>query len=251
MSLETRRSFNAKMLGALMTYGLLETLGGRHLFAASMQPIIGKWLTEMNDLSRDLKGQKLKDVDFQAKLEALFRRVELTELLKAIDFDRLAAAVKYPELGAANLGLDLSKIEGAPAQLVFGRQIFACRKGRSIVPHGHDNMSTGFIILHGNFQGKHYDRMEDHKDHYLIKPTLDRLFKPGETSTVSDSKDNVHWFKADSETGFIFNIHVLGYNLQSKKSPRRVYVDPVGEKTSGGLIVARKISSAECHKKYG
>ena len=33
--------------------------------------------------------------------------------------------------------------------------------------------------------------------------------------------------------------------------PNRVYVDPEGEKTKDGLIVAKKISSHECHKKYG
>jgi hypothetical protein len=119
------------------------------------------------------------------------------------------------------------------------------------VPHGHDNMCTAFIVLRGNFVGKHYDRVEDDKDHYLIKPTIDRTFKPGESSTVSDHKDNVHWFTADSESGFIFNIHVMGYNPDNKNSAARVYVDPQGEKTGDGLIVAKKMTSAECHKKYG
>jgi hypothetical protein len=251
MTTQTRRDFHAKMIGGLMTYGLLELLGGRRLFASSVQPIIGPWLKEMNDLGRDLKGQKLKDVDFQTKLEALFRRVELPDLLKAIDFDRLASSVKFPQQGAATIGLQLTNIEGTPSPLVFGRQIFACQKGRSIVPHGHDNMSTGFIVLKGSFQGRHYDRVEDHKEHYLIQPTLDRTFAPGEPSTISDNKDNVHWFTATTETAFIFNVHFTGYNVQSKKSPRRVYVDPQGEKTASGLIVAKKISSAECHKKYG
>ena len=39
---------------------------------------------------------------------------------------------------------------------VFGKQIFALKKDRSVVPHGHDNMCTGFIILRGSFSGKHY-----------------------------------------------------------------------------------------------
>ena len=125
------------------------------------------------------------------------------------------------------------------------------KKGRSIVPHGHDNMCTGFVVLRGEFEGKHYDRIEDKGDHYLIKPTIDRLFKPGECSTISDHKDNVHWFKAVSETAFVFNIHVNGYNMDSKKASRRVYLDPEGEKGEGGLIVAKKISSTECHKKFG
>jgi hypothetical protein len=234
-----------------MTFGLIETLFVRNLFADSVKPVIQKWVIELHDLARDLKEHKLKDVDFQAKLEDLYRRADLTELVKLVDLDRLADSLKYPARGAASLGFDLSRVEGLPKNLLLGKQIFAMRKGRSVVPHGHNNMATGFIVLRGEFTGKHYERVEDHDSYYLIKPTIDRTFKPGEYSTVSDHKDNVHWFKADSDTGFIFNIHVMGYNDDNPKSASRVYVDPEGEKVAGGLIKAKVISSAECHKKYG
>jgi len=251
MTMETRRSFNAKMLSSLMAYGLIETLHSRGLFADEIKPVIHQWMNELHTLCKDVKERKIKDIEFQAKLEELYRHVDLPELCKLLDLDRVAQTVKYPERGAASLGIDLSKVEGLPQRLVFGRQIFAMQKGRSVVPHGHDNMCTGFIVLRGDFLGRHYERVEDNADHFLIKPTIDRAFKPGECSTVSDHKDNVHWFIAESDTAFIFNIHVMGYNPENKKSATRVYVDPVGEKTASGLIVAKKISSAECHKKYG
>jgi hypothetical protein len=251
MHLESRRSFNRKLLGSLMTFGLLETLVARDLFADSVKPVINKWIVELHELCRDVKEQKVKDLDWQAKLEDLYKKVDLPDLVKLLDLDKVAASLKYPAKGAASLGVDLSKLEGLPANFVLGKQIFAMEKGRSVVPHGHDNMCTGFIVLRGDFAGKHYDRVEDNKDHYLIKPTIDRAFKPGECSTISDHKDNVHWFKAEDDAAFIFNVHVNGYNPESQKVPIRVYVDPDGEKTSGGLIVAKKISSAECHKKYG
>jgi hypothetical protein len=251
MTLETRRSFNQKVLGSLVTYGLIDTLFSRNLFADSVRPVVHRWMLDLHTLSQDLKSHKLKDVDFQTKLEELYKRVDLSELIKLIDLNRVTRDLKYPAKGARSLGIDFTKVEGLPKKLVFGKQIFALQKGRSIVPHGHDNMCTGFVVLRGSFQGRHYDRVEDNKDHYLIKPTIDRGFKPGESSTISDHKDNVHWFKAESPTAFVFNIHIMGYNPEGKEVPRRVYVDPVGEKTSGGLIVAKKISSAECHKKYG
>jgi hypothetical protein len=251
MHLESRRSFDAKLLGSLLTFGLVETLFTRGLLAADAKPMIGKWMLELTDLCQSVKDRKVKDTDWQAKIEELYQRCDLPELVKLIDLDRVAAKTKLPDNGAASLGVDLSKVEGMPKRLIFGRQIFALKKGRSIVPHGHDNMCTAFVVLRGNFSGKHYDRVEDKKDHYLIKPTIDRTFKPGESSTVSDHKDNVHWFTADSETGFIFNIHVMGYNPDNANPTARVYVDPQGEKVSGGLIVARKMTSAECHKKYG
>jgi hypothetical protein len=251
MAIESRRSFNKKMLNSLVAYGLIETLFTQDLFGDTVKPLIHQWLADLNTLAQDLKGHKLKDIEFQTKLEELYKRVDLQELIKLIDLDGLTEKVRYPNQGTANLGIDLSKIEGLPGRLVFGKQIFAMKKGRSVVPHGHDNMCTGFIILRGDFIGKHYDRVEDHADHYLIKPTIDRLFKPSECSTISDHKDNVHWFKAASDTGFIFNIHVMGYNPENPKTAARIYVDPEGERVAGGLILAKKMTSAQCHKKYG
>jgi hypothetical protein len=251
MAIESRRSFNQKMLSSLVAYGLIETLFTRNLFGDTVKPVIHQWLADLNTLGQDLKGQKLKDIEFQTKLEDLYKKVDLPELIKLIDLDRLTQRVKYPDRGAANLGIDLGKVQGLPSRLVFGKQIFAMKKGRSVVPHGHDNMCTGFVILRGDFTGKHYDRVEDHADHYLIKPTIDRTFKPGECSTISDHKDNVHWFKADSDTGCIFNVHIMGYNPDNPKVAARVYVDPEGERVAGGLIVAKKMTSAECHRQYG
>jgi hypothetical protein len=251
MERESRRTFNQQFLGSLMAYGLIETLFARDLFADAVKPVVHQWMIDLNELCRDVKGQKIKDTDFQAKLEELYRRVDLPELVKLIELDRLTKNLKYPAKGAANLGIDLSKVDGLPTKLAFGKQIFALQKGRSVVPHGHDNMCTGFIILRGTFAGKHYDRVEDADDHYLIRPTIDRAFGPGECSTISDHKDNVHWFKAETDAAAIFNVHVMGYNRDNPKTAARVYVDPDGEKVAGGLIVAKKITSRQCHEKYG
>src|SRR5438552_812386 len=106
MTLQNRRSFNRNMLRSLLAYGLIETLAAGDLFADAVKPVVQKWLVELSDLSRDLKEQKLKDTDFQAKLEDLYKRVDLAELIKFIDLDRLSAGVKYPERGAASVGLD-------------------------------------------------------------------------------------------------------------------------------------------------
>ncbi len=82
----------------------------------------------------------------------------------------------------------------------------------------------------------------------IIRPTIDREFHPGEYSTVTDVKDNVHWFKSKSDRAFIFNIHVL--SVQPGKTGR-VYIDPAGEKISEGRIRARKIDHAQANKLYG
>jgi hypothetical protein len=251
MPLESRREFARQALHSLTAFALIEGLAAHRLFGAGIQPVIDDWIKKLDEIGRDLKDQKLLDIEFQSSLEDLYRRVDLPALLKTLDFDRMAGGVNYPAVGAKSLPVDFKNVSGLPTRLVFGRQIFAMRKGRSVVPHGHDNMSTGFLILKGSFRGRHWDRVEDHDDHYIVRPTIDRKFAPGDCSTISDHKDNVHWFTAESDTAFIFNIHIIGYNHDNPKNGGRVYVDPLGEKLSGGLFKAPKISYGKANQLYG
>ena len=248
MSMLSRREFQQQTLGSLMTWSLLNTLFTADAFADDVKLVATKWLTELKTMSRDLRGDKLGPVAWQKQVEDLFAKVDLPEMLKFVDFDKLTRDVKLPASGEMSLRATLPKVEGLPTDLVFGHQVFALGKGRSIVPHGHDNMSTAFLILQGEFQGRHFDRLEDDDKHMIIKPTLDKTFGVGGCSTVSDFKDNVHWFKSNSDRSFIFNIHVISANAGPSG---RVYVDPDGEKLSGGRIKARKIDHTEANKLYG
>jgi hypothetical protein len=248
---ETRREFGARLLKSLIAFGMVETLWARGLLAAGDGATIGKWFADLAEMTNDLRGAKVKDTEFQARMEELYRRVDLTGLIRAVKLEDLERSTRLPDNGAANLGFDLSRVEGVPSELKFGKQIFGLKKGRSIVPHGHSNMCTGFIVLKGTFHGRHYDRVATQSEHYLIKPTIDRVFKPGELSTISDHKDNVHWFEALSEVGFVFNVHVIGYDPAIQETSGRLYLDPDGEKLAGGLIRAKKLTSTECHHKYG
>jgi hypothetical protein len=249
--MQSRREFHAKLISSAITFGLVELLWSRDLFAEPVKPTIDKWMVELAEMSKDLKGKKLTDLEFQTKMEDLYKRVDLKALSSLIKLDEVEKTKKLPDNGAGNYAFDLSKVEGLPANLMFGKQIFGCKKGKSIVPHGHANMCTGFIILKGKWHGKHYDRVETHKDHYVIKPTIDREFGPGDLSTISDHKDNIHWFKSVSDTAYIFNVHVIGYDPTIKESSGRLYLDVEGEKLASGLIKAPKMSSADCHKKFG
>lgn len=248
----SRRSFAKETLGSLLTFSLLETLFQCDALADKVKPNITRWLTDVNQLGLDAKSGKLSQLDWQTKIEELYTQVDLPALLELIDFEQLTSNLKLADNGVRSLRFSFQKIEGVPTSLVFGKQIFAMKKGRSVVPHGHNNMATAFLILRGQFEGKHYDRLETQADHYIIKPTIDRKFGPGQCSTVSDFKDNIHWFKSiDDQPAFIFNIHILGVDSSNKESTGRLYLDPNGEQLSGGLIRARKIDYDEAHKLYG
>jgi hypothetical protein len=243
----SRRAFQQSMT-SLLTWSLFDRLFASDAFADPIKPIAARWLADIDQWSRDLKGKKLDQLEWQRKVESLLATVDLPEMLTFIDFEKLAKQARPRERGELSLRATLPAVEGLPTELVFGHQVFALNKDRSVVPHGHDNMATAFLILKGTFHGRHYDRLEDEREHMIVAPTIDRAFGPGEYSTVSDFKDNVHWFRATSDGAFIFNLHVL--SVRPGRSGR-VYIDPNGEQLAGNRIKARKIDHAEANKLYG
>ena len=244
-----RRAFTKNTVGALLTFSLLESAFSADAFADDIKPITAQWLKELHELGMDVQGEKLEPIVWQEKTKELFEQVNLPELLTFLDFKKLSATMKLKDRGEKSSRPKLPEVAGLPTRLVFGHQVFGLKKGCSVVPHGHMNMATAFLVLNGEFHGRHYDRVEDHEDHYIVKPTIDQKFGVGGCSTVSDHKDNVHWFKTLSETGYIFNIHVL--NIEEGTRSGRVYVDPNGEQLAGGLVKARKLRYAEAYKLYG
>lgn len=246
----SRRAFTQGTLGSLLTYSLFDTLFSRQAFSAEVQPIAAKWLAAVDEASRDLRGKPLEQIAWQQQVEALLSKVDLPELLKFIDFDKLTADVPLKDKGERSVRARLPQVEGLPTELVFGHQIFVLGKDRSVVPHGHNNMATAFLILKGEFRGRHYDRLEDVDDCMIIRPTLDRAFAAGECATISDYKDNVHWFTCTGDAGYIFNIHVVGL-MTGKPGGGRVYCDPNGEKLSDNRIKAKKIGYPEAYRLYG
>ena len=245
-----RRSFAKMSVGSVLTYTLLSSLFEADAWGDDIKPLAANFLKDVNELSKDVKGHKISQVQWQAKCEAFMKTVEVDEFMKYIDMEKLTKNLKPRKKGERSLTVTFPEVEGLPTKMVYGRQLFALHKGRSVVPHGHYNMATSFLVLGGEFHGRHYDRLEDAEDHMIVKPTIDGTFKRGQYSTVSDYKDNVHWFKCKSDKGFIFNIHVLNIDPKIKKSGR-VYIDPDGEKISGGRIKAPKMKAAEAINKYG
>ena len=124
MSTISRREFQQQTLGSLLTWSLLETLFSGDAFAEEVKPIAAKWLAELNSMSVDLKGKKLDPIQWQKQVELLFSKVDLPELLKFIDFEKLTKDVKPMERGVLSLRATLPKVEGLPTNLVFGHQRF-------------------------------------------------------------------------------------------------------------------------------
>jgi hypothetical protein len=239
------------MLGGVLTFSLVKTLCGASVLRAAVRPIVVKWLSEVEELSSGLKGHGLGPSEWQSKVEEMFRRVELRDLLRSINYDELIKAPLFPEDHESALELEFPQVEGLPAELTYVPMFVAFRKGRAIVPHGHRNMVSMHMALEGEVHARHYERRGGDDAHMIIEPTLDKTFARGELSTVSDERNNIHWFKATSGPVFMFNVAVFGLD-GTKNFSGRDYIDPLGgEKLGDGRLRARRITYEEALKLYG
>ena len=144
----SRREFTRGTIGSVLTWSLLETLFENDAFGNEVKPVTGKWLAGINEVCRDLKDENIKQVIWQEKIEELFSKVRLDELLELVDFERLRKNLKIKAKSETSLRFNFKKTDGAPDRLAFGKQIFALNKGNSVVPHGHNNMATALSLIH-------------------------------------------------------------------------------------------------------
>jgi hypothetical protein len=245
----SRREFGASILGSLLTHSLLISCARTESFTRPVEPITKHWALELNEICGDLKITKIPQKIWQEQIEKLFNRIELGELLRFIDFENLIRDFQYPDLGVATKNVSFPELDGLPAKTVFLKKIFGLKKDRAIIPHGHSNMASAHLILKGEFALKHYDKVEESRDYMIIRPTIDRAAKLGSCSSISDEKDNIHWFIATTETAFTFDVLML--NLDDRQYDIHNLDIRAGEKLSGDLIKAKKLDVDAALKKYG
>lgn len=247
----SRRDFTKSILGTIFSVSLVNSLCEAQSLKGSVKPIVHKWVFEMEQISKDLRANKIKQTEWQDSIESLLNQVDFSDLLKAIDYNRLAKSTKLFTDHETAEDVSFANIKELPDELSFAPYFYAMKKGVSVVPHGHQNMVTMHMILKGEAHNWHYDRISDDPKFLIIKPTKDRLLKSGDVSTISSERDNIHWFKALTEPVFMFNIGI--YNLEEKvKTTGRDYIDPHrGEKLKDDLIKAPRITAKEAYKIYG
>jgi hypothetical protein len=246
-----RRAFVTQLLGGALTFSLVKSLCSGRALGAAVRPVAVKWLAEVEELSSGLKGHKVSPVEWQTKIEELFGRLDLKDLLRAIDYDRLIKEPLFPEDHESALELEFPQVEGLPAELTYVPMFVAFKQGRAIVPHGHRNMVSMHMALEGEVHARHYERRGGDDAHMIVEPALDKTFARGELSTVSDDRHNIHWFRAKRGPAFMFNVAVFGLD-GTKNFSGRDYIDPLGaEKLGDGRLRARRIDYKEALKLYG
>jgi hypothetical protein len=247
----SRRGFVQNLMGSLLTFSLIKNLHGNNALASSIRTIAARWLMDVEQMSCSLRSKKLKPVQWQQQIEVLFNHIDFPDLLRAIDYAELTKNALFPDDHDSALPLEFPRVEGLPSELAYVPFFIALKKDRAIVPHAHRNMTSMHMVLDGKVQARHFDRVSDESNYLTIRPTLDKEFGRGDLSTVSDQKDNIHWFEALSEPVFIFSVGIFKVNPDEDFTGRD-YIDPRGgEKVGHGLIRARRIAEKEARSLYG
>ncbi len=233
---------------------LAPLLGARTASAASLSA--AELLAELDATSRALVEAQIDGLEWQSRVEALFARADHRDLRSAIALDWKAIELATREAGQVTFPLEPGDLTGGPSDPAFRRKLFCFQRGHAIVPHGHRNLVSAFLVLDGSFRGRHFDRIRDEPDAIVIRPTDDRSFSPGDGAAISDQRNNVHWFTALEDQSRLFNVSVT--IPSSRRDPRyvstdatgRVYLDPEGEALEGGLIRAPRASFSQLRAKY-
>jgi len=235
-----------EILATLTGVWLARVVHGARAAPASLQGALQARLRKLQVVSRALARREIQPLEWQRGAAEFCAGIDLSELCRAADFDRVVA--RLPLLPRGTSAESIQLLEGQ----AFTPKIFALGKGRAIIPHGHRNMVSQHLVLQGEMHGRHYERLGDEAGHLIARPTINRIFKAGDFSSISDQRDNVHWFVAESERAY--TLDAIVDNLDPGR-PYRFHIDFVDPERaspgSDGALRMPRLELDECLQRYG
>ena len=235
-----------QLMSSMFSVSFVQAIARAGVVEGTVRPVVDGWLTELDELCIALRNGAITQAGWQKQIDASLSRVARTDLLRAIDYQRLTERVSFADHHEYQTRLHLPGGES----LTFSPWFFAIDKGGAVVPHGHHNLVTMHMILNGKARGRQFERVHDEPEFMTIQPTLDAVLKPGAVSTISDEHNNVHWFAAIGGPVHTFNMQLVVD--PTERVAGRDYIDPAhGEKLGNGLIRARRLEQPEAYQLYG
>jgi len=242
----TRRSVIAQ-LGAITS--LLSVGTGHSAFAGSTGREVDMLVSRIDELSGSLRGEVLTLEEWRSGIHELLSQVSEHDIMRAIDFDRLASRIGFAELGVSTTKISFGSDERRT--LSFLPKLFAVDTGRSIIPHGHSNMVSAHLPLAGAFRLRQYDQVSRGEHALTIRPTVDKLIGAGDLSSIGEDDDNVHWFIAE-EPSYTFDVIVTGLDDEAEHQYEIFNLDMEAAETKpNGLLSVPRLSVSEALNKYG
>lgn len=244
------------MLGIISTIAMAQLLRlavGTKAVAAPIASSTDKWAQSLVELARDLNSRSLTVTQWQDAIEALHKTVPIEDVLRLVDFDLFRPILERSGRFESHQYVLLPGIE--PTNGLLWTNLYIIPEGGAIPPHGHNELVTAHLIVRGRLHARTFDRVADEPGRMLLRPTRDEHCDLGSTITMSDERDNVHWFVAEGGPAFTLDVGAnapkLRDHLNGSEADGRIYLDPTAGRRADGLIEAVVIDHATSLARFG
>jgi hypothetical protein len=237
----SRREF----LAGALSGGVL-TLSTRSLRGAPQTRGVAM-LREALELGRRLRRGEITQLKWQDSIGPILRGASVEEIRDAIGLEMIRERTPRVRLGAAITPVPLVKQlqpdDGA------AMRVFFINAGRTDPPHCHFNQVTAHIVLAGKFRVRHFERLREARDAFVLRPSHDRVIEIGDSTSISDVRDNAHWHAALTD-GVLMDIEQG--RLDPSLPPRhRQMLDVSVPPLADGTIVARCLDKQTALCRFG
>lgn len=243
-----RRTHLQLMLGAFVSFALLGESAAVVPTRRRLAPRL--WVDRQNEIARALSTGQIRPGQWMDEVERLAREIELDQLLK------LLAKAEIKD-GGTPFHNDPQKRyvrfldeDGTPRRLAYGAAFFDFSPTNVVTPHGHKHMVSAHLVVDGRFRVRNFDRLRDEGDAIVIRPTRDYVARPGQVSTMSSERDNIHWFVPQGGPARTFDVVISGLDEGAPDHEIKA-IDPLrGRKLADDAIVAPIIEFGASSAKY-
>ena len=205
-----RREFIGVSAQAAVLFGFLTNLLSKDALASAPGFSWEKWVDAVYLTGEKLISGSIDPVQWQTEMNKVYATAPLTELAQYIKADRL---LKNTEIGEHGERFIFASIrEGSPVvetrRAVITKAAIV-QNGKSIPPHGHENMVSAFLALRGKFHVRQFDKTHSYTNALVIRQAGDEIQTEGQWSSVSDGLANCHTLKAVDGDALLFSTKIV------------------------------------------
>jgi hypothetical protein len=195
-----------------------------------------------------LQCGRTRVIDFHDELDAFFAKWDVDRALADLNYARIRTELDHahdcPNLRRVTTDCPLWPLVRAASELSIRMDFELLRAGQQIPPHGHSRVASGFCVIDGKVGLRRYDLVESLPDSVTLRPTFDGVLSPGQASTESDERDNVHWIVA-LEDSVLFRLTAFDVPSRSPvPASLNLWVDPRAPLRGDDTILGRWIPEA-------
>lgn len=243
--MQSRRRFLARAARAVLAAAVVPPS------AAVATPASGaasRWLDRAQVLAADAVDGRVSSRRWRRRMLRHAATTTAHGIRRAIGFDDVAVVVRAadgPEPQARIARWAGAGTDGLACTILLSH----VRARHAVVPHGHRNMVSMHVVLDGVVRVRQYDRLADDATALVVRPSADRLLRPGAASAISADRGNVHWFQGMTDAWLLI---VAAYDAHDGENGAvRDYVDPLaGTPLGGGIVRVPRLSEHEAFARY-